>query len=102
MSDTAVLDAQIDALRKEIDALSADLYEPDPRLAEAEKQLRQVLNEIQKGRISLSLLYHLLVSEVRYRKLYLEQYKVVFPEKYTDTAEELFRVLKEKAVEIRK
>lgn len=102
MSDTALLDEKINALREEIDVLSASLEEPDPKLLEVRQQLQEILTEIQKGRISLSLLYHLLVTEVRYRKICLEQYRIVMPEKYTDAAEEVFAVLKKQIIEIRK
>ena len=102
MSDTALLDEKINALKEEIDVLSVSLEETDPGLLEVRQQLQEILTEIQKGRISLSLLYHLLVTEVRYRKICFEQYRIVLPVKYTDAAEDLFAVLKKQIIEIRK
>ncbi|MCH4012880.1 MAG: hypothetical protein LKE64_00905 [Solobacterium sp.] len=102
MSDTALLDEKINALKEEIDVLSVSLEETDPGLLEVRQQLQEILTEIQKGRISLSLLYHLLVTEVRYRKICFEQYRIVLPVKYTDAAEDLFAVLKKQIIEMRK
>ena len=102
MSDTALLDEKINALKEEIDVLSVSLEETDTGLLEVRQQLQEILTEIQKGRISLSLLYHLLVTEVRYRKICFEQYRIVLPVKYTDAAEDLFAVLKKQIIEIRK
>ena len=46
MSDTALLDEKINALREEIDVLSASLEEPDPKLLEVRQQLQEILTQL--------------------------------------------------------